>query len=111
MYIYTLECLRPAHKYEYLRKLTKKLQAQIQIQIQALAPAPAVALAVAQTQAEAETQMPVILKSIYKSWQKCNLQFSKKATNKHSAAAVGQSSKHDVRLQLQIFTHITYTPR
>lgn len=31
--------------------------------------------------------------------------------NKHSAAAVGQSSKHDVRLQLQIFTHITYTPR
>lgn len=80
MYIYTLECLRPAHKYEYLRKLTKKLQAQIQIQIQALAPAAAVALAVAQTQAEAETQMPVILKSIYKSWQKCNLQFSKKAT-------------------------------
>lgn len=56
----------------------EKLQAQIQIQIQALAPA--VALAVAQTQAEAETQMPVILKSIYKSWQKCNLQFSKKAT-------------------------------
>lgn len=31
--------------------------------------------------------------------------------NKHSAAAVGQSSKHDVRLQLQIFSHIAYTPR
>lgn len=38
-----------------------------------------------QIQIQIQTQIPVILKSIYKSWQKCNLQCRKKAkVNKQS---------------------------